>query len=287
MTLLPTASALYFTAIVLTVETASGITALPAPPAAVSRLGRIEVFTEDFAPYQYQTAPGKVAGIATKFVTQLLDSANIPYRITVLPWFRSHHIVTRTANTLIYSIARTEDREQQFHWLLPLCSLDVSFFRHKDQTNIAPKNYEQAKQYQVAVASGQPTELFLLHQGYDPERNLTIVASHEQGAGMLEKQRVDLLFSADLFVKNVERELALEGHFERIFVVEELSKRMYLAANIESDPALVRYLQRIAKQLQLQQQQNISEQCDLELQSQTGSRPRDEQATDTMEPNTR
>ncbi|CAH9067326.1 hypothetical protein PSECIP111951_04128 [Pseudoalteromonas holothuriae] len=200
---------------------------------------KIHVYTEDFPPYQEFMGPGKIGGVATELVKALFEHSNIDYKIHVLPWFRTSHIVNNTPNTFIYSLARTQEREEHYRWIAPLCEVNVSFYKLKARKDIIIHDIEDVRQYIVAVASGQPTEQHLVELGFSQDDNLVILASHQQGAQMLNKARVDLLYGADLFVKNVQQSLGRAGEWEKVYVSPHLSKRMYLAANINSDEALV------------------------------------------------
>ncbi|BBN83139.1 hypothetical protein PA25_31240 [Pseudoalteromonas sp. A25] len=206
--------------------------------------GKAHIYTEDFPPYQKFMGPGKIGGVATELVKSLFEHSKIDYKIHVLPWFRTNHIVTHTPNTFIYSLARTKEREKLYHWIAPLCQINVSFYKLKARKDIEINNIEDVKQYIVAVASGQPTEQHLIEQGFSQDDNLVILASHQQGGLMLNKARVDLLFGADLFIKNVERSLGRTDEWERAYISTHLSKRMYLAANIETDETLISRLRK-------------------------------------------
>lgn len=200
---------------------------------------RIDIYTEEFPPYQTLVSPGKVGGVATNLVEQVMAATNNPYRIHLLPWYRSTTNVIKYKNSLIYSLARTDERETKYHWLVPLCSIDVSFYKLAEREDIVVNSVEDAKKFVVAVAAGQPSEAFLVKHGFTLDTNLVVLASHEQGAGMLEKKRIDLLFGADQFFKGVVASLNLEGHWQSIYTVEELSRVTYLATSIDSDQDFV------------------------------------------------
>lgn len=222
-----------------------------------SDVGPFRVFTEDFPPYQIQLGPNKVSGAATQLVTQLFNDAGIDYHINVLPWYRSYHDVLKEPNSFIYSLARIPEREQLFEWVMPLCDLEVSFFWLAQRDDIKINSLDDVRPFVVSVASGQPSETFLLSHAFSTDNNLVILASHEQGLGLLEKGRVDMVFAADLFIGNI-METAQKPNLKlKKFTLPELSKTMYLAANLATDKALLNKLRAAAnaKQLQASRQQ--------------------------------
>lgn len=207
----------------------------------------LNIYTEEFPPYQIRLSPKNVTGISTTLVKELLAEVNIPYKIHVLPWYRSYHNALKEKNSLLYSVARTKEREDIFEWIMPLCDINVSFFWKKDNHKISISSVNDAKKYVVSVASGQPSELYLKNHGFSTDENLVILASHEQGLGLLSKGRVDVIFAADLFIQNLARgeffnKLELES-----FTIKALSKKLYLTANKSSEPSLIKSLKRSAK----------------------------------------
>ena len=200
---------------------------------------RINVYTEHFPPYQIRISPKKVVGVSSSFVKELLDKTELDYRIHVLPWYRSYHNALREQNSLLYSVARTEEREHLFHWLMPLCDIEVSFFWKKNQQSKNINSLDAAKKFVIAVASGQPSELFLKENGFTTDKNLVILASHEQGLGLLQKDRVDAIFAADRFIKNLSQEIAYKDLEMDKYTIKALSKKLYLVANTDSDEEFI------------------------------------------------
>ena len=77
---------------------------------------KIRVLTEDTFPIQY-LENGKILGPSTELVRSVLNEANIPYSIEILPWARAYNVALTQPNTMIYSLARTEQREDLFQWI--------------------------------------------------------------------------------------------------------------------------------------------------------------------------
>ncbi|MFC3033876.1 substrate-binding periplasmic protein [Pseudoalteromonas fenneropenaei] len=184
--------------------------------------------------------------------------AHLSANIHVLPWYRSQQIVEQTPNTLIYSLVRTPERESQFIWLLPLCRLDISFYRLKSRTDIHINTLSDARRYVVAVASGQPSEAFLRQHDFSSEDNLVPLTSLEQSAGMMEKSRVDLVFGASQFLENLVSQNQAQNEWIKVLTVNELSKQTYLAANKDSRGDVLNALQ-AAVQLFVESEPNDTE----------------------------
>lgn len=212
----------------------------------------VTVFTEDFPPYQIQLGPNKVTGAATQLITQVFTEAGVDYHINVLPWYRSYHDALKFENSFIYSLARIPERENLFHWMMPLCDLEVSFFWLAERDDIKISSLDDVRQFVVSVASGQPSEAFLLSHAFSTDNNLVILASHEQGLGLLSKGRVDIVFAADLFIGNIMEGVQKPNLNLKKFTLPELSKTMYLAANLNTDQTILNKIAKAAQSAKLQ-----------------------------------
>ena len=79
----------------------------------------LTAYTEEWAPYNYSEG-GSVKGIATDVLRAACGEARLDCRIFIVPWARALNTVSNTPNTLIYTIARTPAREDDFLWVGPL-----------------------------------------------------------------------------------------------------------------------------------------------------------------------
>ena len=82
---------------------------------ANAKVVTINIITEDSVILQYKEK-GKIVGPATDIVTDTIEQAGFSYDIKMLPWSRAYKVALTQKNTLIYSLARTADCEDKFHW---------------------------------------------------------------------------------------------------------------------------------------------------------------------------
>jgi polar amino acid transport system substrate-binding protein len=92
-------------------------------PAAVLATS-LTAYTEEWAPYNY-SEDGTVKGIATEVLRAACEESRLDCKIIIVPWARALNTVTNTPNTLIYTIARTPAREDEFLWVGPLLPRSV------------------------------------------------------------------------------------------------------------------------------------------------------------------
>src|ERR1051325_3562468 len=70
--------------------------------------------SEESIPLQYNNGTGAVAGPAADLVRETLRRADLPYELRLYPWPRAYAMAELQPNGLIFSMARSEDRRQQF-----------------------------------------------------------------------------------------------------------------------------------------------------------------------------
>lgn len=80
--------------------------------------------TEDFPPYNY-VEDKKPTGFATEVVQQLMAKLDEDIRIDVLPWTRAMLTAESRPDTLIFSILRTDTRENKYHWIGQIDNLSI------------------------------------------------------------------------------------------------------------------------------------------------------------------
>ncbi|PCK33198.1 substrate-binding periplasmic protein [Pseudoalteromonas piscicida] len=192
---------------------------------------KIDIYTEHFPPYQVEHKNGIIGGFASEIVRLIMWEAELSYQIYMLPWARAKSFAARSPYALLYSIARTEQREANHVWIAPLCELKVAFYK---RANITPQQDWQIwkiKQHVVAVAADQLSESYLLEQGFVADKNMVSVSSFSRAGELLEKGRIDFIFGAETFVDRMAARMGVAEQWNKVLEIPELSKTLYLTAN--------------------------------------------------------
>ncbi|WP_440055535.1 substrate-binding periplasmic protein [Pseudoalteromonas sp. T1lg65] len=207
----------------------------------------IGIYTEFFPPYQVEKNNGLITGFNTNLVRQIMWEADINYKIYMLPWHRAFEFSKQSPYDLLYSVARTAGREHQFQWIAPLCSLSTSFY-HNGRTPLPSKiTLDSLKDYVIAVPANQPSTAYLKNKGFIEDKNLIIVNSLTQGGGLMEKGRIDFIFGAESFIESMAKRLGMQQQWQKVFEVNELSKQLYLTANLDAPKDYVEKLKAAAE----------------------------------------
>ncbi|CAM3985932.1 substrate-binding periplasmic protein [Pseudoalteromonas byunsanensis] len=211
---------------------------------------KIDIYTEHFPPYQFLGDRGEVVGRATMMVKLLMVQAQIDYQIHVLPWYRAVQQANESNTALLYSLARSTEREQHYQWIMPLCELKVGFYQRSGSVKPVPHySLNNLKHYIIGVGTGQPSEQFLQSEGFD-KSNLVSLSNLNQAGGLLEKGRIDFLFGAQSFVEQMAQAMGTEHTWKMVLNVPKLSAQLYLAAHKNAPKSYVEKLKEAAQNVQ-------------------------------------
>ena len=139
----------------------------------------ISVVTEQYPPYNYEEN-GKIKGVGTEVVEAVLKEAGVTYDIKIYPWARSLSMAETEENVLIYSISRTEKRENIYRWIGVIFPIRFYIYALNSRSDIQTmKDIDQAKPYRVGVAHKDALEQYFLDKkfpniasSYDNEINI-------------------------------------------------------------------------------------------------------------------
>jgi polar amino acid transport system substrate-binding protein len=206
----------------------------------------IQVVTEEAFPSQY-IENGRLVGPSYDIVKAVLKEANIAHSVEVMPWARSYHMALTTANVLIFSMARTAQREQEFIWIGPL--VDVKYYFYGLKQRFAGENLTlaQAKRLKIGVIRSSATYQYLQSTGFN---NLYRVSSPKQNYEKLLTNRIDI-FPANKgsFAASCRK---FEINCEDIVPLRPLdlpALSLFFALSKETDPELVSRITRAYQHL--------------------------------------
>jgi len=157
------------------------------------------VVTENWPPYNYLNKDGELVGNSTAIVHQILSDADITYKTRVYPWARSFQIAYQKKNTLIYSIYKTKERENKFHWFCPIIKpTPMHFYKMKDNSSVQFNNIEQAKQFTIGIIRGDWSHSYLLNLGFEEGEQLDLAPEMSINTSKLIAGRINLLVNSEL-----------------------------------------------------------------------------------------
>ena len=196
-------------------------------------LAELLLLTEEAPPTSFLQG-GKPAGLAVEVVEQLQQRSATPAHIELQPWTRGYQLVKTQADTALFLMVRTPEREALFQWVGPILQGSTNFYSLK-ANHLQLHSIEAAKQAgTVAVPKQWYTYEALAALGFD----LYGTRGAKQMVSMLKAGRVKLIATEDLTLRG---ELASGG-----LTPEEVEAQLvlmksdyYIAFSPQTDAAVV------------------------------------------------
>ncbi len=191
---------------------------------------KVKVVTSFYEPYSF-AEEGAAQGIAVNQVRKILAQLHFFPNINVYPWARTYNIALNSPNTLIFSMARTPEREEKFHWIGPVVGFDVHIFKHKDRKDIQIHNLAELRNYQIGALRKDVKGQYLKKHKID----VTELTSEENGIKLLLNNRLDLM-PADITATRYRLEkMGLSPDIlESVYYLNEISRPLYLAFSLDT-----------------------------------------------------
>ncbi|MCF6437140.1 MULTISPECIES: substrate-binding periplasmic protein [Pseudoalteromonas] len=202
----------------------------------------LNVVTEEWVPYNFTNEKGEIVGRATKKVREVLDAADVQYEIRSYPWARSMKLAQSNKNTMIYSIYRTQERENLFQWACPLLNpVKEYLFKLRTRDDIHIESLEDAKKYTISLVRGSVSHEYLLEMGFKNGVNLDLTADPSASPRKLLARRADFIITTEYTAYERMREL---GHpYELLEAVHEVKnaneRRACMAFSKDTNAKLV------------------------------------------------
>lgn len=215
---------------------------LGATPAAAADPARLTLLTEENAPFNF-TDGRAVRGIAVDLLAAALREAGRPEGladIQVVPWARAYDAAQAQPGTVLFSMARTQEREGLFAWVGPIYKAQIGLVARASR-NIRIGGPADLAGYTIATVRDGAPEQLLVKAGV-PERALDRGNGIEANLRKLLAGRVDMVaFNVPAIRYNLARLGADPADFPVVFVLKELD--LHYAFHRGTDPALLRSIQ--------------------------------------------
>lgn len=191
----------------------------------------LQLFTET-SPPSSMLENGRVVGISTNKVREMMTRAGIGYTIELLPWKRAYGAALERADACVFSTTRTPEREALFKWIGPTDEADWVLMARAG-SGIKLSTLEDARRYTIGTYNGDVRDQYLRQRGFkvDPAPDDWINPSK------LMLGRIDLWAAA---LRSGSTVLERHGWDKRLYRALTFKQiRVYLACNRAVPDALV------------------------------------------------
>lgn len=197
------------------------------------------ILTEESPPFNF-TQKGKLTGVATQVVQEITRRLGIEDNIEVVPWARGYKRLCTEPNVVLFSTARTPEREALFHWVGPIYSFRLGFYARKADVRHIGSMEEAKKAGAIATYRADYREQILNSLGFT---NLDSSNSLLSCVRKLMSGRVDLWFSDNIGTPRIASEAGVDpADFEEVFTYSQNSS--YIAFSKQTSLAVVKRWQK-------------------------------------------
>lgn len=210
----------------------------------------IRVVLEVSPPHQtYEN--GKVAGLTTAVVERMLQQANLTPQYEVYPWARAFRLAAATPNVLIYNMARTPEREQQFEWIGKVGSYKFGFLKLAARQDIQVQTLKDVQRYVVGAQRDDFSAEWLRTVAQQPNTQLQLQPDVIETWRLLVNRKLDLMIDDPSAIDDMLLIHKLKvTDIEFVLFIPELEQQTWIALKKGSDPKLVERLRAAYQQVE-------------------------------------
>lgn len=200
------------------------------PAATAAEISVIGSISSQFYPQQENALTNGVSGNHVEFMDLLLSDSGLGLEPKFMPmtWSKVLGLASKEQPALILDIARTAEREKQYHWIGQLDTIEF-FFISNAGSDIDLSAKDNTKNLVISVHRNDFKHGYLLEKGF---KKLVPVDSANQIFGLLELNRVDVTLTSKVALDNYCQKRNNCERFQILKKVDELNQALYLAANL-------------------------------------------------------
>jgi polar amino acid transport system substrate-binding protein len=193
---------------------------------------------------------GKVGGLTTAVVAELLQQAGLSASFEVYPWARAFKIAATTPDVLIYNMARTPEREAQFEWIGIVTRYKFGLLKLSQREDIQVSQLADIKHYVVGAQREDFSAEWLKDAAKQPPEKLELQPDVIETWRLLVNGKLDLMIDDPQAIDDMLHQHQLErSDIEFVLFPPELEQQTWIALKKGSSPELVQRLRRAYKQV--------------------------------------
>lgn len=201
-----------------------------------AKSAEVHAVTEELSNFQFVDENGALNGFAVQAVKMIANEAEHTLNLNMMPWARAYRRAQEEQNLMIFSIARTQQRESMFNWVGTLCDLPLYVWSLSNHPTERVNNIQDLKEYSFVVRQDSQFDQYLT----DLEFKLFRINDVEQTLGMLLKGRADFTIHGDLQMKYIIEQFGIAPTtFHKVFEFKNLSSNLSLAFSKNTDSDLL------------------------------------------------
>ena len=210
--------------------------------AVAGPIDRLTFYTEDFPPYQMRQQ-GRLTGMFVEVVREMFahaDTVKTVADVRVVPWPRGYRTVRHQPNTVLFGTARTEQREDLFHWVGPAVPSHQGVFARRPVAATVDEARDLNGRLTGTIRDDVADQLLRARGVSDSA--IETFADQDDLVEVLTSGRLDYWAYNVQVGRHILRQHGVAGEYAVVHILRR--GHNYLAVNPDSDPKAVRALRR-------------------------------------------
>ncbi len=200
---------------------------------------KLQIITEDFAPFNFRSEDGEITGQSTEIVQEILSRLNLKIDIHLMPWNDGYELALSEPDVVLYSTFRTTEREELFQWVGPIGADEYVFYALKN-SDLSINSLEDAKKISaIGVVRDDARHQFLEKNNVT---NLKLYPNDAECYRALENGDIDLVVGTSITMAQMTRQAGVDP--SKLKPVYTLRKTpLYIAFNQYTSKDIVKQWQ--------------------------------------------
>ncbi len=197
--------------------------------ATPSTAQNLKIYCEEDKPLQFKAPDGSLAGLTVEVVEEIQKRVGNHDPIRMVPWARGLKYLDEEPNTVLFSMARSAERNDLYHWIGPITEVTTGLYARTDYS-FEIKTLDDAKKVRaIGVYRNDLRDQFLTQAGFT---NLERTNDNAQNYRKLILGRIDLFALAA-------NEVADKQYTDIKLVLPFLKTQLFIVISKSTDPAIV------------------------------------------------
>lgn len=196
------------------------------------------MYIAEYPPFQVIDEKKGHSGFSVELFKEIVKLTQIEVEYIPVPWVRALKIVAEQPNSLLFTMAKTPEREKLYTWVDTIYLVDEGVFALNDREDITINTLDDVHKYSIALPRGD-VSITTLNIFPDHTDDAYIVEHQEQCIKMLNLRRVDLNYNNNIGFFVAAKMLGFNpSQFKQVFVTRQTE--MGIAANKNTHPESLR-----------------------------------------------
>lgn len=197
--------------------------------------GSLLIYTEEYPPLTFLNSYGEVSGFGTDIVREIMKRNGIYEKINLNQWRIGYELALNNPNFCLFTMDRTEIREDLFQWVGPLGS-NITYFYTKAGSGVSITSTDEAKSLgAVGTVSSWFSDQYLQELGFT---NLISDGDPQVMAEKLMTGEIDAFVCSSLTFSDILEDLGY-SYSEVSATYELMSSDFYIAFSLNTPESTV------------------------------------------------